>query len=116
MNNEIIIPGKLEATSLGPAAGIGQVLENGVVLLNTDYKPYEGAFDEAKNAFAKAFNMSNNKIVWLMFKKPKNKAEILMSLAARMAYYQREAAALNKLKNANNKIEAYFGNNAQADL
>lgn len=108
MKNEIIIPGKLEAAALGESIGVGQVLENGVILLNTDNGAFAGAFDEAKNVFIKALKMSNNKIVRLMFKKPKTRDEMLMQLAARLAYYQRQAAAIITLDKANNEVEAYL--------
>ena len=89
---------------MGSEVGIGQVQENGTVLLNTDYELYQ----EAKEKFSKAFKMSNHKIVRLMFKKPHTRDEMLMQLAAKMAYHQRGAEAISTLKKANDEVEAYF--------
>lgn len=79
MSNRIwIIPGKLEAEPFGNSEKLGELLDTGVMLLNSDYVNYE----DAKAKFRKACNMPDGKLAVAAYKKPVTYNDNIMRLAA----------------------------------
>ena len=79
MGNRIwIIPGKLEAEPFGNSEKLGELLDNGVMLLNSDYVNYE----DARAKFRKACNMPDGKLAVAAYKKANTYDNDNMRLAA----------------------------------
>lgn len=77
-NRVWIIPGKLEAEPFGNSEKLGELLDNGVMLLNSDYVNYE----DARAKFRKACNMPDGKLAVAAYKKPITYNDNIMRLAA----------------------------------
>jgi len=79
MSNRIwIIPGKLEAEPFGNSEKLGELLINGVFLLNSDYENYA----DVKDRLRKACNMPDGKLAVAAYKKANTYGEDRERLAA----------------------------------